>query len=98
MMSAYAGAQRTEDAIGAAERSSLQWARRKIEEVKAGLRDDPGRAYSVEFTGAAEILGNVEEYIKGILVTFTRDAPRARLQRSSRGLVQPRACAFARKS
>src|ERR1700730_12383122 len=42
IMSAYAGAQRTEDAIGAAkERSSLQWARWKIEEVKAGIRDDP---------------------------------------------------------
>jgi hypothetical protein len=38
------------------EPGSLAWARRKIEEVKAGLRDDPGRAYSVEFTAAAEIL------------------------------------------
>jgi hypothetical protein len=35
---------------------SLLWARRKIEEVKAGLRDDLGRAYSVEFTAAAEML------------------------------------------
>ena len=56
-MSAYTGTRRSEDVIGiAGERSSLRWARRKIEEVKAGLRDDPGRAYSVEFTSAAEIL------------------------------------------
>ncbi len=56
-MSAHPGTRHSEDVIGAAdERSSLQWARRKIEEVKAGLRDDPGRAYSVEFTAAAEIL------------------------------------------
>jgi hypothetical protein len=56
-MSAYTGTQRSEDVIGAIdERSSLQWARRKIEEIKAGLRDDPGRAYSVEFTAAAEVL------------------------------------------
>jgi hypothetical protein len=49
-MSAYTDTQRSEDVIGAIdERSSLQWARRKIEEIKAGLRDDPGRAYSVEF-------------------------------------------------
>src|SRR6202035_748618 len=42
IMSAYAGAQRTEDAIGAAEeRGSLQWAHRTIEEIKAGLRNDP---------------------------------------------------------
>ncbi len=54
-MSAYTGTRRSEDVIGAVgERSSLRWARRKIEEVKAGLRDDPGRAYSVEFTSAAE--------------------------------------------
>jgi len=32
------------------------WARQQIEEVKAGLRDDPGRAYSVQFTAAAEML------------------------------------------
>jgi hypothetical protein len=38
------------------EPGTLAWARRQIEEVKAGLRDDPGRAYSVEFTTAAEIL------------------------------------------
>ncbi len=31
-------------------------ARRKIEEIKTRLRGDPGRAYSVEFTSAAEIL------------------------------------------
>ncbi len=56
-MSAYTGTRRSEDVIGAVdERSSLQWARWKIEEVKARLRDDPGRAYSVEFTSAAEIL------------------------------------------
>jgi len=56
-MSAYTGTQRSEEVIGAAdEHSSLRWARRKIEEVKAGLRDDPGQAYSVEFTAAAEIL------------------------------------------
>jgi hypothetical protein len=56
-MSADTGTRRSEDGIGAVdERSSLQWARRKIEEVKARLRDDPGRAYSVEFTSAAEIL------------------------------------------
>src|SRR6266851_6527765 len=56
-MSAYTGTRRSEDVIGAVdERSSLQWARRKIEEVKTRLRGDPGRAYSVEFTSAAEIL------------------------------------------
>jgi hypothetical protein len=58
-MSAYRREQRTEDAIGSAEEaehSSPRRARQKIEEVKAGLRDDPGRAYSVEFTAAAEIL------------------------------------------
>src|ERR1700674_1465847 len=38
------------------EPGALFWARRQIEEVKAGLRDDPGRAYSVEFTAAVEIL------------------------------------------
>jgi hypothetical protein len=38
------------------EPGSLAWARRPIEEAKAGLREDPGRAYSVEFTAAAEIL------------------------------------------
>src|ERR1700738_1845008 len=35
---------------------SLLWARQHIEEVKAGLRDDPGRAYAVQFTVAAEML------------------------------------------
>ncbi len=56
-MSADTGTRRSEDVIGAVdERSSLQWARRKIEEVKVRLRGDPGRAYSVEFTAAAEIL------------------------------------------
>ena len=39
-----------------AEHGSLLWARQQIEEVKAGLRDDPGRVYSVQFTAAAEIL------------------------------------------
>src|ERR1700674_2412323 len=38
------------------EPGSLLLARQKIEAVKAGLRDDPGRAYSFEFTAAAEIL------------------------------------------
>src|SRR5260370_24510003 len=56
-MSAYTGTRRREELLGAVdERSSLQWARRKIEEVKTRLRGDPGRAYSVEFTAAAEIL------------------------------------------
>jgi hypothetical protein len=38
------------------EPGSLLWARQHVEEVKAGLRDDPGRAYSVQFIAAAEIL------------------------------------------
>src|ERR1700719_46071 len=38
------------------EPGSLRWARQHIEEVKAGLRDDPGRAYAVQFTAAAEML------------------------------------------
>src|ERR1700719_2960311 len=38
------------------EPGSLLWARQHIEEVKAGLRDDPGRAYSLQFTAAAEML------------------------------------------
>jgi hypothetical protein len=38
------------------EPGSLLWARQQIEELKAGLRDDPGRAYSVQFTAAAEML------------------------------------------
>jgi hypothetical protein len=38
------------------EPGSLLWARQHIEEAKAGLRDDPGRAYSVQFTAAAEML------------------------------------------
>src|SRR3982074_2088456 len=38
------------------EPASLLWARQQIEEVKAGLRDDPRRAYSVQFTAAAEML------------------------------------------
>ena len=38
------------------EPGSLLWARQQTEEVKAGLRDDPGRAYSVQFTAAAEML------------------------------------------
>jgi hypothetical protein len=41
---------------GGVEPGSLAWMRHKIEEVKAGLRDDPGRAYSGEFTAAAEVL------------------------------------------
>ena len=36
--------------------ASLAWARQKIAEIKAGLRDDPGWAYSVQFTAAAEML------------------------------------------
>src|SRR6266849_3417363 len=56
-MSAYTGTRRSEEVIGAAdERSSLQWARRKIEEVKARLKDDPGRAYSVEFNSLRRLL------------------------------------------
>ena len=58
-MSASTKAQCAENAIGTTEElepNSLPWAREKIEEVKAQLRDDPGRAYSVEFTAAAEIL------------------------------------------
>jgi hypothetical protein len=39
-----------------AEPGSLSWARCKIEEVKTKLRGDPRRAYSVEFTAAAEVL------------------------------------------
>src|ERR1700686_780460 len=39
-----------------AEPGSLFWARQHIEEGKAGLRDDLGRAYSVQFTAAAEML------------------------------------------
>ena len=38
------------------EPGSLLWAPQQIEEIKAGLRDDPGRAYSVQFTAAAEML------------------------------------------
>src|ERR1700686_1942280 len=38
------------------EPGSLLWARQHIEEVKTCLRNDPGRAYSVQFTAAAEIL------------------------------------------
>ena len=38
------------------EPGSLLWARQHIEAVKAGLRDDPGRAYAVQFTAAAEML------------------------------------------
>src|ERR1700738_1000635 len=38
------------------EPGSPPWARQQIEEVKAGLRDDPGRAYAVQFTAAAEML------------------------------------------
>jgi hypothetical protein len=38
------------------EPGSLLWAHQQIEAVKAGLRDDPGRAYSVQFTAAAEML------------------------------------------
>src|ERR1700726_402690 len=38
------------------EPGSLRWARQHLEEVKAGLKDDPGRVYSVQFTAAAEIL------------------------------------------
>ena len=38
------------------EPGSLLRAHRRIEAVKAALRDDPGRAYSREFTTAAEVL------------------------------------------
>ena len=38
------------------EPGSLLWARQHIEEVKVRLRDAPGRAYSVHFTAAAEML------------------------------------------
>ena len=38
------------------EPGSLLWARQHLEEVKAGLRDDPGRAYAVQFTAAAAML------------------------------------------
>src|SRR5712672_557172 len=41
--------------IDGVEPGSLLWARQQIEEV-AGLRDHPGRAYSVQFTAAAEML------------------------------------------
>src|SRR3984893_15339689 len=38
------------------EPGSLFWARQQIEEVKAGLRDDTGRAYLVQFTAAAALM------------------------------------------
>src|ERR1700752_2650243 len=58
-MDAFADAVRSAEGSGMSEgieRLSLSFARRKIEEIKAGLKDDPGRAYSVEFTAAAEVL------------------------------------------
>ena len=58
-MDTFADAVRSHEQNGTregVEPGSLAWARRPIEEVKAGLREDPGRAYSVEFTAAAEIL------------------------------------------
>src|ERR1700722_15526956 len=58
-MDALADALRCQEGNGTCEGvepGSLAWARQHIEAVKAGLRDDPGRAYSVEFTAAAEIL------------------------------------------
>ena len=54
-MDTFADAVRSQERNGTregVERGSLAWARRQIEEIKAGLRDDPGLAYSVEFTGA----------------------------------------------
>jgi len=57
-MDTFADAVRIQEQNGrreGVEPGSLSWVRH-IEEVKAGLRDDPGRAYSVEFTAAAEIL------------------------------------------
>ena len=44
------------DAGDGFELGSLAWACQQIEQVKAGLRVDPGQAYSLEFTRAAEIL------------------------------------------
>src|ERR1700676_1124508 len=58
-MDAFADALRCQEGNGTCEGvepGSFAWAFQKIEEVKAGLRDDPGRAYSVQFTAAAEIL------------------------------------------
>jgi hypothetical protein len=58
-MDAFADALRCQEGNGTCEGvepGSLAWARRQIEEIKAGLRDDPGLAYSVEFTAAAEVL------------------------------------------
>jgi hypothetical protein len=58
-MNIFADAVRIQEQNGThegVELGTLAWARQKIEEVKAGLRDDPGRTYSVEFTAAAEIL------------------------------------------
>jgi len=45
-----------EGTLKGVEPGSLLWAHQQIEEVKAALRDDPGRAYSVQFTAAAEML------------------------------------------
>jgi hypothetical protein len=58
-MDAFADALRSPEGNGTpegVEPGSFAWARQKIEAVKDGLRDDPGQAYSVEFTAAAEIL------------------------------------------
>jgi hypothetical protein len=58
-MDSFANAIRSQEGNGTpggVEPGSIAWARRRIEEVKAGLKDDPGRAYSVEFTAAAEVL------------------------------------------
>ena len=51
-MDAFADALRCQEGNGTCEGvepGSFAWALQKIEAVKAGLRDDPGRAYSVEF-------------------------------------------------
>jgi hypothetical protein len=58
-MDAFADELRCQEGNGTCEGvepGSFAWALQKIEAVKAGLRDDPGRAYSVEFTAAAEVL------------------------------------------
>jgi hypothetical protein len=54
-VSGVPSAERSETLEGS-ELGSLLWAHRLIEEVKAGLREDPGRAYSSEFTRASEVL------------------------------------------
>ena len=58
-MDTFADAVRIQEQNGTregGEPGSLASARRQIEEIKAGLRDAPARAYSVEFPAAAEVL------------------------------------------